>query len=285
MNTEHAPETNPADAPSIYHVTHWKAGSQWVRAVFQELWPDRVADLTEEESFFRGSHPPVPGMIYSPIYCQRKRFEREPWAKFPHRTFVVLRDLRDTLVSWYFSLAKTHGPNSYIDAVRPVLQSMDAETGIYTLLSTEPYATDFWRMSLIHETWLEGARASDDRSLPGLWQRDDGTLVVRFEELSANPKPYLTRILASCGLETNEQALDRAIDACTFSKMRGTGEASADGVTAYTNGVARGAHYRSGKPGDWSNHFSDRITSAFDARYGPLLAAGGYAAPAQSTGS
>jgi Sulfotransferase domain len=263
-------------APSIYHITHWKAGSQWLRAVFLELCPERLAELTDEESLCRGTTPPKPGMIYSPIYCQRKRFERELWSTCPHRKFVVLRDLRDTLVSWYFSLVKTHGPNSYIDAVRPVLQAMDHESGIYTLLSTEPYASDFYRMTLIHQTWLEGL--DQDELETGAASRADGTLVLRFEDLAANPKPMMGRILKTCGLEIDEPALDRALDACSFEKMRGSGEADDQGITAFAGGVVRGAHYRSGKKGDWVNHFSDRIKAAFDVKYGELLVAGGYEA-------
>src|SRR5205823_5007254 len=89
--------------PTVLHVTHWKGGSQWVRRILHELVPDRiVAPANQEQDQFL-TWPIQAGKVYPTVYVTKEQFDL---VGIPacHRRFVIIRDLRDTLVSLYFSL-------------------------------------------------------------------------------------------------------------------------------------------------------------------------------------
>src|SRR3954470_13356770 len=89
--------------PTVFHVTHWKAGSQWVRSVLKYAAPRRFIQPKPSEGELLGG-PIVPGAVYAPVYAPHSRFRAAVPECLDQRTFVVIRDPRDTVVSWYFSL-------------------------------------------------------------------------------------------------------------------------------------------------------------------------------------
>src|SRR5690242_6591022 len=89
----------------VFHVTHWKAGSTWVQGVLQRLAGERFVPLKPDMSHVL-KEPIRPGGVYTPVYMRREPFVAA--VTVPHTRFFVMRDLRDTLVSWYFSLAVSH---------------------------------------------------------------------------------------------------------------------------------------------------------------------------------
>ncbi|MDX6475087.1 MAG: lipopolysaccharide transport system ATP-binding protein, partial [Gaiellaceae bacterium] len=112
LELEPARGSSVADAeatglPTVVHVTHHKAGSQWIYAILRALVPDRIVPPDARSGHFR-YWPPEPGKVYPTVYLTRQQFDL---VGVPDdcRRFVMIRDLRDTLVSSYFSLAATHG--------------------------------------------------------------------------------------------------------------------------------------------------------------------------------
>jgi hypothetical protein len=86
----------PVDT-TFFHLTHWKAGSQWLRAIFEDLYgPATVAPENFETQLV--SRPILSGKIYPCAYLSKQEFDA---LELPseHRRIVVIRDLRDTLVS------------------------------------------------------------------------------------------------------------------------------------------------------------------------------------------
>jgi hypothetical protein len=83
--------------PAIFHVTHWKAGSQWRNKILNRCVGDRVVFAEDDTAQFL-HRPLLAGHVYTTCYVTRHEFYSvrlpEPW-----RRFVVIRDLRDTLVS------------------------------------------------------------------------------------------------------------------------------------------------------------------------------------------
>src|SRR3954451_16651687 len=57
-----------ANHPTIFHVTHWKAGSQWVRSVLKYAAPKRFVQPRPNASDPLGG-PVVPGAVYAPVYA------------------------------------------------------------------------------------------------------------------------------------------------------------------------------------------------------------------------
>ena len=115
--------------PTIFHVTHWKAGAQWIHKILRACTPDLVvAPQIDEVQFLK--QPLQAGKVYPTVYVTRQQFESvalpDSW-----RRFVVIRDLRDTAVSAYFSFLFSHPAiNAIIVEGREFLSSMDSETAL-----------------------------------------------------------------------------------------------------------------------------------------------------------
>ena len=118
-----------ADWPTVLHVTHPKAGSQWIHKILHHCAPDRiVAPQYDMVQFLRV--PVRSGGIYPTLYLTRRDFDQ---AVLPSnsRRFVIIRDLRDTLVSWYFSIKSSHlADHPIISEYRAALNACSLEDGL-----------------------------------------------------------------------------------------------------------------------------------------------------------
>src|SRR5687768_7549077 len=89
-------------SPAVLHVTHPKAGSQWVYGVLAQLAPERIVTPTTGSTHALDGDLQA-GRIYPTVFATREQIAARVLPP-PTRVFVVIRDLRDTLVSFYFSL-------------------------------------------------------------------------------------------------------------------------------------------------------------------------------------
>src|SRR5438094_237371 len=124
-----------SEPPTVFHVTHHKAGSQWVNRILHALAYDRLV-LPEGRNDQFLTHPIQPGKVYPTVYITREEFES---VRLPpdSRRFVVIRDLRDTLVSAYFSVKNTHPLEAdWIGSQRETLNSRSLEDGLLFMLDT-----------------------------------------------------------------------------------------------------------------------------------------------------
>ena len=228
--------------PTVFHVTHWKAGSQWIRGVLEEAVPDRIVPLKEDMSHV-SEDPIVPGGVYTPVYMARPPFEKAV-GDVDRRTFVIIRDLRDTLVSWYFSLKLSHGSNQFVDEFRARLQALPEPEGIMFLVQNR-----LTGMAHIQQSWLE----SD-------------ALIVRYEDLIADEQGQYRRIFEHCELDVPDARRREIVDKHSFERMAGRKRGEED-VTK---------HHRKGVAGDWRNHFTPEIKNVFKERLGEALVTAGY---------
>src|SRR2546422_9223490 len=104
---------------AYYHVTHWKAGSQWLLAVLKDAFGAAVVQPRELVKHAYATAPSG-GSVYPCCYLTQPEFFAVP-AHPDARRFLVVRDLRDTLISRYFSLRYTHNLNGHIDKYRWLL--------------------------------------------------------------------------------------------------------------------------------------------------------------------
>jgi Sulfotransferase domain len=195
-----------------------------------------------------GFSPPQPllqSFVYPTLYCKETFFSRplpEKWYGF-----LVIRDLRDTLVSGYFSLLHSHkavAPG--ILPWRARIQGMDPEAALLCMI-------DHWlpRIARIQSSWL-GAEI----------------LVIRYGDLLHRDFEIFSKVLLQdCKLPIRQSRFEEIVSACRFESMtRGRNRGEED----------LGAHQRKGIAGDWRNHFSERVKDAFKDKYGQLLIATGY---------
>lgn len=233
--------------PTVFHITHWKAGSQWVRAVLEQAAPERIVPLKHDMSHVH-TDPIVPGGVYTPVYMNRARFSQAVGIRPDHRRFVVVRDLRDTLISWYFSLKRSTRMgeiNPNVAAMQRTLAGASFAEGLAFLIRERLDA-----IAQIQLGWL-----------------DAGDPYFRYEDLMADEHAAFAKILACAAIELPEARRREIVDANTFqrrSKGRKPGEEDVS------------SHLRKGTGGDWRSAFDGRIKSLFKERFGEVLIRTGY---------
>jgi lipopolysaccharide transport system ATP-binding protein len=236
-----------AQSPTIMHVTHWKAGSQWMRKILHASVPKLVVATEVGNTQFL-KQPVLPGRVYPALYVTKQEFDS---VELPPdwRRFVVVRDLRDTLISGYFSIKVSHPilSDSLADW-RSNLHTMGIEDGLV-------YLMDKWLLgsARIQTSWLEA-----------------GERLIHYEDLLEWDLEILEQVLLEeCQLPIPRQRLRNVVQSMRFERL--------------TKGRQRGeenveAHERKGIAGDWRNYFTGPVKQAFKHRFGGLLVATGYEA-------
>ena len=237
-------------SPPVFHLTHWKAGSQWIRGVLECLFPDRVVNpLVAAEHVTR--EPIRRGGIYPTVYLEQSAFAA---VQVPDDSivFLVLRDLRDTLISNYYSLLESHPllgpggvPHPGLAELRRELSSRTLEEGLLYLTRDSLDAS-----ARIQASWM-----------------DAGVRVFRYEDFVADGRSEFGALLDFCGLACSEAELLEALEANSFETRSG---GRAQGVED------TGSHFRKGVAGDWRNHFGASMKAAFKERFAAHLIRTGY---------
>jgi lipopolysaccharide transport system ATP-binding protein len=229
---------------AVMHVTHWKAGSQWIKKILRECCPHRVIP-GGLNSVNLTAAPIRRGAVYAPVYATRQTIDQLSLPSFVRR-FAVIRDPRDSVVSLYYSTKISH------DVIAPViqerrdqLQALDVDKGLQYLIRESTAVGDIIR------SWLGGPDP-----------------VIRYEDLLGNDEAILERVLLDhCQLSVSRQTLLEAIRNNRFE--------------ALTKGRRRGeenvaVHERKGIAGDWRNHFSEATKQTFKECFGNILVEAGY---------
>ena len=232
------------EQPVIFHITHWKAGSQWVRGVLSEAQPDRVIEVKDDMSHV-SKDPIVQGGLYSPVYIARPSFESLINPAVNKRVFVVIRDLRDTLISWYFSMKVSHSTNvKGVAPLREQLVEREIEDGLKFLIREKLVA-----IARIQRTWIES-------SIP----------VFRYEELLNDELTTFKKIFSHCEIDLSEDDSEALIQKHTFERRSGRKPGQEDVKS----------HYRKAIVGDWKTHFNDSVKHLFKEKFGLVLINTGY---------
>jgi len=239
MNDTHSQE------PTVFHVTHWKAGSQWLHRILRDIALDRiVAPQLFEKQFL--VEPIVAGAIYPTVYVTKEQFESVPLPA-GSKKFVVIRDLRDTLISAYFSIRYSHAViDKSLAEWRERLEASSVESGLLMLME------EWLPLSVkIQESWVKS-----------------GENFVRYEDLLQNDFEILERVLIQqCGLPIDTERLREIVRGNRFENATGGRKPGEEN---------RLSHERKGIAGDWRNYFTPGVTKNFNARFGNLLVSAGY---------
>lgn len=229
---------------SLFHVTHAKAGSTWLHNVFVSAFgrrrvAPRVGGKVEKYRF-------KPGMIVPAIFLAYDDFMQLEGAS-ADRCFFVIRDIRDTLTSLYFSMRYSHTDKGFphITKFREEVSGMSDPEGIAHLFKTR--SRNFLR---VQTSWL-----------------DSGAPVVRYEDLLYDTEGILSSLFDRLGYPHDPKALRKAIEANSFKKKFGRDLGEKDVKS----------HGRQGSPGDWKNYRSDEISRVVDEKFSELLLKAGYA--------
>jgi len=240
-----SPAKPAADFPTLFHVTHWKAGSQWIYAILRALFPSQIVPPLADN--YQIHHWPIePGGVYPTVYATKSALDR---AAIPSnaRKLVVLRDPRDTLISYYFSLKFSHAV--VLDRMandRALVHKLDIEDGLLV-------AIEYWMQGIadIQSSWIAA-----------------GEPIVRYEQLVEDDFGTLKEALIDrLALPITHESLRAAVEACRFERLSGGRSQGHED---------QGSHYRKGVAGDWRNYFTPRVADAFKEKFGELLINAGY---------
>jgi lipopolysaccharide transport system ATP-binding protein len=234
-----------SELPTVFYITHWKAGSQWILKILRECTPERIV----EPKIFIGhflSSPIEEGRVYPTLYVTKQQFDS---VRLPSnwKRFVIIRDLRDTLISAYFSFKISHPILTSVNkTLHDTLNSLGTEEGML-------YLMDEWlpNCARIQTSWLEA-----------------GERLIRYEDLLKNDVEILEPIMIDdCQLAVSREHFREVVAANRFENVTKGRRPGDEDVTA---------HERKGISGDWKNHFAEKVKKAFKASYGGILIATGY---------
>lgn len=234
------------EPPILIHLSHYKAGTQWIRRILHFATESLEAPLPIHEPWPMPQNRARP-RAYSTLYLTEPEYRAI--GPRPHwRPFFVLRDLRDTLTSAYFSLLYSHPSEAFeeIRIDRTWLERLGLEEGFIHLMEGS-----FCRSADIQWSWLT---------------RPHDVTMLRYEDLLTRDEELLVPIIASALPELPSERIREAVRKSRFEAMTGRAPGQED----------RAHHARKGIQGDWRNHFTPKITALFKHYFGELLIAGGY---------
>ena len=249
---------------NIYHCCIQKSASQWVSRVLHDC-----IDVTNSD--FHHEYPNMDfiytkqnrsilmngftsNSIVSPLYVTYDDFCNMPKPS-RYRGFWVMRDIRDIMVSQFFSIAYSHNViNDNMEKGRQLLQNMDFGqaftyfiTNVYNIKDSDfPYAAAL----------LSWAKCDD----PNI-------MLCRYEDLTGeNSYEEWCRLFVHLGFDISSNNVKSILDRRSFTQMTGRKRGVED----------HGSHMRKGMSGDWRNYFNEEHISLFKTYLSKVLIDSGY---------
>ncbi len=229
------------------HATHPKAGSQWVQAIFFDLFgnhaiPNHAGNGLPPEGQFH------PGRIYLSVYLLPGEISAIESSSAPLKSFFVMRDLRDTLVSLYFSLKISHAVlDEFMSSARKRLNALSETEGMIYLIESQLRNT---------------------AKLQRAWFAQDPNRCVKFEDLTGSPEREMPRVIRGLlGIDVPEDAIVASCQKFAFEHLAGGRKRGEEDAKS---------HFRSGAAGGWRKYFSPEVTEAFKDEFPGLLQTVGY---------
>lgn len=296
--------------PAVFHITHHKAGSQWVAEILKYCALDRFQRPDVDLSYFYEA-PIKPGSVYLTVYVPKKDFEHittfnpllswqgvkytlghpmlyaKNWINFqvkgnPVRRFIVIRDLRDTLVSLYFSWKVSHVFHfPWQFRSRELLNASTEEQGLLCWIGegkrrrfdgrfNPPFLKKQYdqlnRLGLDNISVVLQNILDYIADIQTSWLDDHHSLLIRYEDLIKDETGIFEQIVDHCEIPVSRERLHEIIRYNRFETVTGR-QPGQENIEA---------HQRKGIAGDWRNYFSDAIKQKFKARFGDVLIKTGY---------
>lgn len=235
---------------NIYHCCVQKTGSQWIQSLLSDIVTYQYSGLSVyayHSKLYDGYDPriitersfpePFPAnRIICPLYIDYYNYKNIPKIG-PHSTFFVMRDPRDILISWYFSVKYSHVPIGEIPRIRNALTKLSLADGI--VYSMEHL--DRFGLFAAMRSWKSAER------------EDPNIVLLRYEDLSASSFEFFTRLFSLLDIGIPEDVLLDLLEAYSFKRLTGR-NLGTENLTS---------HIRSGGSGSWKKYFDARIESAF----------------------
>jgi len=257
------PVAHRSCAENVYHCCVWKTASQWVRNVFS------TSDIYRYSGLLPYSYGPHEGRdhrtlqertfdkpfprrrIITPLYINWESFASLPKPE-EFRSFFVVRDPRDLVVSHYFSSRYSHVENATVLQDRSRLDDLSERDGMVVTLKIMAGRGIFDAL----RSWIENSSA------------DSRIRVFRFEDLvGPDQLEWMMRLVDHCDIRIPRENLETILASLSFERLSG-GRKPGDEDKRHK--------YRSGKHGDWKKYFDDDLIQEFRGAAGNLPEILGY---------
>ncbi|MEM8504539.1 MAG: sulfotransferase domain-containing protein [Cyanobacteria bacterium P01_D01_bin.1] len=248
---------------NIYHCCAPKTASQWIKAILSDPAVLEGTDLSISDYYrevmlprislqkdtFDTTPPPPCNAILTPVYEPYEGFQKIP-KQNDYRVFAIIRDPRDIIISWYFSVKLTHEPSSIgVRSHRKSLRELPLYDGLLYSIN------NCLRPLRIISSWKKAEETNPE------------VKVFRYEDLTQRDNVQVFKQLFDhCGLSKSEESLQDILKRYSFESLT----SRAAGQTDFSS------HLRKGVAGDWANYFTREIQQEFSRVHGDLPAALGY---------
>jgi Sulfotransferase domain len=243
-------------ADNIYYCCSQKTGSQWLEQVlidpaFFQATGLRVLPYVALGMKYARVDQAVPlHTVLTHLYASYDTYAAIPKPE-RFKTFYIVRDPRDAVVSWYYSARFSHNLIDPIPWLRERLNAVDFEDGMIFLIDTLAE----WGFFDGQRSWFARGRA------------DPAVRIFRYEDLAKDEVAFLHDLFGYLDVRMGDDEFTGLSERHAFAK--------------YSKGRNKGiedqtSHYRRGSSGDWQEKFTDRIRNHFCATTGDLIEMLGY---------
>jgi hypothetical protein len=282
-----APSAPPAPGPRplLAFFGHHKCASTWTHSIVDWVCADagwKLAYLYDEKPF----GDDLAG------YVARENIDFVSYvnanAKFVNlrdfRGFHLVRDPRDLVVSAYFSHRNSHPTQDWpeLPAHRERLLQVSKEEGIFLEMEfNRPVLEEMAAWNYLQDNVLELRQEEFTADPYRGFLQVFGFLGV-LDEANFSKKrqlPYLLRAANNIWWRQGKLPWRRPMNAIPAERLLGI--VHNNRFSNYAGGRKKGqadekSHYRSGKAGDWANHFTPDHVAHFKQLYGDLVVRLGY---------
>ena len=256
--------THRSESVNLYHCCVHKTGSQWIRNILSDPIVYKYSGLKGyhyQSSLAGGSDSrnishrtftePFPRVtIVSPLYIFFGSFTTLPKPE-NYKAFFVMRDPRDILISWYFSMRHSHTILGDVAKVRATLDHMSFHDGILFAMDHLNRSGHFQLLG----SWVDAPKT------------DPNVLLVRFEDLiGPTGEEVFGMLFKHCDIRVPRKQQCALLERYSFKALSGRRPGQED--------IKH--HYRKGISGDWRNHLNDSLATRFKELTGNLLSRLGY---------
>lgn len=230
---------------NIYHCCVHKTGSQWIKTIlsddiiikrtgfsihtYQKYIPEKIDPRNLTKRVFHKAFPV--NCIVSPLYMDYFSYNSIP-KNDEYRTFCIIRDPRDIVVSWYFSIKQSHPLLGKIPIHREILGELSIKEGIRYCIN---YLGEFGLFDSLR-SWIDAKNV------------DPYLEVFRFEDITDPEKQYsiFCELFKHCKIKVSPVEIKSLLNKYKFSRMKKRSNNS------------KFSHYRKGVPGEWKSIFDNK---------------------------
>ena len=243
---------------TIYHCCTQKTASQWFRAVFNDpgfyrhtgLVTYPFVQLGLRSAFIPKAFPS--GTVATHLYIDYSTYAKIPKpARF--KTFFIMRDPRDAVVSWYFSAKHSHTPVNPMPQLRQDLENLNLTQGLQYIIDR---LVEFGSFDA-QRSWRLAAEAAQDSPVA----------LFRYEDLVTDSRAFLTRLFTYLDITMPQEKIGSLSERISFEKLSGGRKQGQEDVQN---------HYRKGIAGDWKNYFDEVVLRYFKDKTNDLVSVLGY---------